>query len=1164
MAAFPRSTKYTRPGSYLGQVFRPRPTAPTGVTFRPCFIGKGHRLARTNNASVPRSWIEEKQLSFPTAPPYVAPLTYPATNDQTPPVSLYDHDGNEVPTTKWQFWESVTGSGTYDQVLFKTADYDKTKTYYLDYQSSSRTYKDPMPFTDARQITRVGLFPDEDRYIENMTPADEDELGDFVIPGAVEDFSADSGNTNPEPAVGTITLDLDGASTGSVTFGASTDPTNEYTKYYQLEVTAIAGGPPKAATFKITTWLHSGGNDTGHQIPLQASVTDKTFIVEEGETGDTLDTNRILMDGIYLSFTFGASNFVVGDTISWFSYGPGKFEEHSGFDANNEQFASVSDASGTGNTDYSKVPFQTTDNTSTAQITAGSEAAFTGEYVRHYAFEVTAVGGTAATGTITFTLASITDNEHFILHNGIEAVTFEFDKSGSATPVTGRVMIDISAAADDDAVATLASAAINLNTNWPGGNSYFGAVPAGGATGRIDLTNANPGNAANVTIQAYESDGTTTSTGIAHTGMTGGQITATLVWAGADEMPYTNGSLALDDTSSTSYTNVTLEQGVKITIVWPAINAVPFAIGDTFLLVARPGKIYYQAKDDRVYTLNVTSAGTLTVGGTYAATTIEGGFGTFSATVASNGSGGAVDLEDNVSFMARNVGNAISTPTGINAPNRHAANDEHTFDATCDDLIDWAIDRRLTETVASSAILYDAIGTVTGTPGSYYLVLDNTPSSIIYVQNASTGVSISYTWVSASPYIAFASNPGVSVEVKYQYQGNEPAPGQVYYVSGTRLRADTEYDNPMLWRTIDEARDGLTPSSVDNDVLIASEISDDAGGLAEWYTIQVKDLDEDGIYQTTDYKRAIQASEEKAAISDIVVLNKYQALGTAIQSVANCNDMFNFPSKVRMLWVGLPNNTPVGDESTADSIIYTSRRTLQVTGNSPSHGCHVLIANTWATREITLDDASTKTVTLDGSFIAVATCSKQNGFTDVADTVLYKTLGGVFTEMETFTDAEMSALGEAHSVFLDELSEGIFRFEEDETTDPAAIDYLQIQAMKQKHYVIRNTTEQMGAKLTGFVPPDPFAAIALIQSFLAEIMGNYVSAGVIAPYGSEQDPPIRRKINPSTDIKVYRDTTILTDYYYVFFFCLRYPIKRTTGLFGVDSDEILKGVARTV
>jgi hypothetical protein len=1158
MAVFPASTRYTRPGSYLGQVFRPRPTAPTGVTFRPCYVGKGHRLAKTRNASVRRSWIEVKQLSFTSVSPFIATLTYAAKNDRQPPVSLYDHDGNEVSTRKWQFWESVTGSGTYDQILFNAADYDKTKTYYLDYQSSDRTYKDELPFDDPRMITTVGLFPDQDLYNESLDPADEDDEGDFVVPGTLDDFDADSGNTYPDPAVSSITESKTGS--GSVSFGSSNDPTSEYTKYYQLEVTAIGAGPPKEVTFKLTTWLHSSGNATGAEVPLTSAVADKTFTVDEAGTGIVLDTNRQLIDGIYLDFTFGATNFVVSDTFSWFSYGPGKFEEHSAYDASNTQFPSASDPAAAGNMDYTAVPPTAAANTSTATWAQGTSSEFTGEYIRDYGLEVTAVGGSPATGTLTFTLAQLSDNEHFTLSNGIESVTFEFDVSGSATPVSGRVMIDISAAGSDDAVATASAPVIANASNWPSGVA-LGAVAA---LNVVTCTNASDGNAGNVTITAYESDGTTVSTGIAHTGMSGGQLTATVAWGGYDELPYTTGSMALDDTSSTSYTNVSLELGLTLTVTWPAINATSFVIGDTWTFKARPGKIYYNAKDDRVYTLTNTAVSGLTVTGTYAATTIEGSFGTFTVTIAATGAGGSITLEDNVVFMCRNAGNTLNTPTGIDAPTRHAVSDVTTFDATCDDLIDWAIDRRVTETVASTAIIYDAIGAVTGTPGTYYLVLDDTPTSIIHVQNASTSADLTYTWVSSSPYISFASDPGVSVEVKYQYRGDEPTPAQVYYVSGTRLRATTEFDTPMLWRTIDSAKDGLSPSSITNDVLIASEISDEAGILPEWYTIQVSDLDDDGIYQVSDYKRAIQATEDRAAISDVVVLNQFNALGTAIQSVENANDMFNFPSKVRMLWVGVPANTPLGDEDTSGSIIYTAKRTLQVSGASPSHGCHVLIANTYATRDVVLDDLSTKSITVDGSFIAVAAVAKQDGFTDVGDTLLYKTLGGIFTSMETFSDAEMLAIGGASITYLDETGDGIFRFEEDVTVDKAAIDYQQIQAMKQKHYVIRNTTEQMGSKLTGFVPPDPFAAIALIQSFLAEIMGNYVSAGVIAPYGAEQSPPIRRKINPTQDIKVYQDETIKTDYYYVYFFNLRYPIKRTTGLFGVDSDEIIKGIARTV
>lgn len=1170
MAAFPRTTRYTRPGSYLGQVFRPRATAVSGVVFRPCFVGKGARLALAKNASVARSWIEGKALTFTSAPPYIATLTYAAKNDKTPPVSLFDGDGTEVSTLKWQFQESTPGSGQYNQVFFNAADYDRDKSYYLDYQSSSRDFQDPMPFNDLRRIVRVGQFQNQDLYKESLNPADEDDEGDFVIPGTVGSFSANAGNTYPDPATSNITATKTG--TGSVAFGSGNDPSNDYTKYYVLEVTAIGAGP-KSATFKITTYLHSGGNNTGHQVPLTSGVSVKTFTVEEGGTGNVLDTNRLLMDGIYLDYTFGGTNFVVTDKFEFFSYGPGKFEEHSAFDENNEQFTSISSVSGTGNVNWATNPPSTTDNTSEATFAAGSLAEYDGEFIRHFRMEVTAAAGTAATGSLTFTLASMSDNEHFTLHNGLEAVTFEFQKTAGYIPVSGRVTIDIQAAATDADVAIAAAAAINLNTNWPLGTAEITAVPA---VAVVNLTADNNGADCNVTITAYESDNTTPSTGIAHTGMTGGQRTATIAWAGADELPYTTGSMSLDDTVSTSYTNVLLEDGVRLTVTWPAVTGVAFVVGDTFEFVARPGRQYYTAKDDRVYTLTVTAASvtatTSSVSGTYAATTREGGFGQFYAVIAADGSGGLVKkgstgadfFDDNIMFFARNAGNNLDTPTGIDAPTRQVANDVHTFSATCDDVIDWAIDRRTTETIQASAIIYDAIGTVTGVPGTYYVILDNTPDAIISVKNASSGASISYSWVPSSPYIYFSSDPGVSISVRYQWMGREPNPGQIYYVTGTRLRSAVEYDMALLWRSMDTCRDGLQPAGIDNDILIAAEIGNDSGNMTEFYTLQVKDLDDDGIYQLSDYKRAIQATELQPAITDVCVLNKFGAVGAAIQSVENSNDMFNYPSSVRMLWVGMPVNSPVGDEDTEDSIIYTSKRTLQVSGNSPSHGCHVLIGNTEAKREIALDDGSTKTITVDGSFIAAAAMSKQAGFTDPADTLLYKTLGSVFTYMQEFTDAEQLALGGSHVTFLTKTGESVYRFAEDITTDPAAIDYLQINAMKQKHYVVKTVTQQAGERLTGFVPPDPFAAITTIQSFIAELLGNLVGAGFIAPYGSEQNPPTRRPINPTNDVKVYMDETIRTDFYYVFFFNLRYPIKRTTGLFGVDSDEIIKGVAKVV
>jgi hypothetical protein len=1120
----------------------------------------------TKNASVPRAWLENQRLTFSTTPPYIAVLPYAAKNDQTPPVSLYESEGNEISTRKWRFYQSGGVGTDYDQILFNTADYDKTKTYYIDYQSSDRAVLDDLPFADARMLLNVGLFPNQYLYKENLTPADESSVGDFVVPAYVGSFSQVS-VTNEDPACGTITSTVGG--TGTISFGASNSPTNQYTKYYKLTCTAIGGvDPSETATFKIETWLHSGGNSTGPQVPLGSGVSVKTFTVQADGTGTTSPTNRLLMDGIYLTFSFGASNFAALDTFEWFSYGPAKFEEHSAYSSTNSQFASVGDFSAIGNKNWAANPPTLAANTSQASFEAGASAAYTGEYVRHYQLECTAAAGTAASGSLTFVLASISNNEHFTLSDGIDTVTFEFKKVALGwVAVSGRITIDITAASVDNDVAIAAAAAINLGTNWTHGGYITAATPGGGVA---NLVNDNNGIGGNVAITAFEANGTTPSTGITPAGMSGGNRTATVVWAGMDELPYTTGSLSLSEATSTSWTDVLLEQGIYLDVVWSAMNATSFVVGDTWGFAARPGRIYYFAKDDRLYTLDVTSASTRTVTGTYAASTIEGGFNTFTVTVGTTGAGGKVTLPDNVLFMARNAGNALNTPTGVNAPNRHVASDQQTFAATCDDTINWAIDQRTTETIASSAIIYDAIGaiqtsTYAGTPGSYYLILDQTPSSIISVKNASTLVNIPYSWLPDTPYIVFSSNPGVNVAVKYQWMGNEPDPGRVYYVTGTRLRSAAEYDTPLLWRDPSEAREGLIPASVDNDLLIGVEIgADAAGNLQEWYTCQVKDYDDDGIYQLSDYKRAVQGTEDRPQISDVCVLNKFSALGSAISSVELCNDMFNFPSKVRMLWVGMPTNSPIGDEDTPDTLIYTSKRTLAVSGTSPSHGCHVLVGNTWATREIVLDDLATKTVTLDGSFIAAALMAKQDAFSDPATTLLYTSLGGVFLDMQEFADAEALALGGANITFCAPIGDGIFRIEEDVTTDPSSIDYLQINAMKQKHWVIRNTTTQMGQKLTGVVPPDPFSAIALIQSYLVELLGNYVAMGMIASYGSELNPPTRRRINPSKDVVIFQDSTVKTDFYYVFFFNLRYPIKRTSGLFGVDSDEVLRGIVKTV
>jgi hypothetical protein len=786
-------------------------------------------------------------------------------------------------------------------------------------------------------------------------------------------------------------------------------------------------------------------------------------------------------------------------------------------------------------------------------VTAGAE--YTGSFVRNYKLECTAAGGVYATGSLTFVLLNLVDNDYFTLSNGLETVTFEFEKTGGFVPVAGRIAIDITLAASDNDVAVAARAAINNVANWTGGFNYVvAAVPIAGA---IALAQSKYGVDANVAIAAVA----VTPAGIVAVGMSGGKRTGTLYWAGMDELPYSSSSIGPDEAVSTSHTAVTLESGIKLSWTWPAFpDQLALVAGDSWVFVARPGREYYNAKDDRSYNLTAGTPTAMNLPLTYAASTTEGGFGAQTSTCLTTGAGGLITLADNVWFFVRNIGNTLNTPTGKNAPNRWTAADTYTFAATCDDVINWNIDVRISETLAATAILFDAVGNATGVAGVYYLILDNTPTSVVYVRNLAAA-DIAYTWVTGTPYITFATNPAVAVVVRYQYKGREPNPGEGYYVTATRLRSSAEYDNPIEWRSEDQMTAALKPAGVNNDLLIGAQCLKAAAGsrLDSWYTCQVQDLDDDGAFQLSDYRRAIEASTPVSQVSDLVVLNRFDAMGDAIRSLNDANDMFNFPSRVRMLWQGMPVGALLGDENTEGSKIYTARRSLQVSGDDPSHGCHVLLGNSWVKREVVLDDNTTTTATLDGSFLAAATCGLQRGLSDVANTILKKKLSGIFTDMEDMTVPDQKSCGAASITFLRIEGESIQTFYEDVTVDTSAIDYQQINAMSQKHNFVRRATVQLADKLTGWVPPDSYAALMMIKGFISEIIEGAIAVGWVAPYGSEQVPPTRRQINPKTDIDVLQDSVEKTFWYYRVWFNLRYPIKRTSGLFGVDSNSVMKG-----
>jgi hypothetical protein len=470
-----------------------------------------------------------------------------------------------------------------------------------------------------------------------------------------------------------------------------------------------------------------------------------------------------------------------------------------------------------------------------------------------------------------------------------------------------------------------------------------------------------------------------------------------------------------------------------------------------------------------------------------------------------------------------------------------------------EELIDWSLRTRVEQTIPSDEIFQDALGQVTGVPTSWYIILDDTPETVMWVRKASDQTPLSYTLIydsgSPTPYIMLATDPGTDVEVKYEHRGQEPAPGNYYYVSATRLRLGSEYETPIRYLNRDDMEAGLAPKTADNHLWIAGDIAFDTDFFGAYFC-QVKDAAGNQVFTTADFRRAIEATETVKDITDLVVLSFYPALGTAKSSIEKMADPFK--NAERMLWVGVPVGTPLGDVNTSDSLIYLAKKTLQFAGDNPGRGHIVLLGNTYVDRTLVFDDGTVTRVQLDGSFLAAYTAALNASFTDPSATLLRRDVT-VFDSMQTWNEREGDLLGEAQILYCDATGASIYRYEQSTTVDTSAQDLKEISAMNQKIFVTRVVARDMDEALIAIVPPSAAAGVAIVRAFLADELARFVSRGIIAPYGQEQSPPTIRSINPATDLYVFVDEQDRTLYHFGYFYNLRYPIKKLFGLFSVDT-----------
>jgi hypothetical protein len=499
--------------------------------------------------------------------------------------------------------------------------------------------------------------------------------------------------------------------------------------------------------------------------------------------------------------------------------------------------------------------------------------------------------------------------------------------------------------------------------------------------------------------------------------------------------------------------------------------------------------------------------------------------------------------------------------TILRSGNRHVAGNKFTFSATMNGTINWSLVSKTTETIAKGSILTDVLGVITGAAATPYVILANVPETdgVLSVTEAVSGLPLSYSLVTTSSgdptqYLVFlGGKPTVDVRVQYIYKGAEPAPGQIYYVTSKHVRPDELYNQPILIRSLDDGRKLLAPAEVTNHLYIMNEIAMGDVACPAIYIVQVKDADGDGVYSDVDFADGIAASEAPRNISDIVVLSHFSTLSKQLESVNKMADPFK--RRFRMTWVGAPIGTAIGSEEEANTLIALSRRTLQVYGANPAHGTRVLVGATSCTRDLKLENNVVTEVTLDGSFVAGALAALVASFADPADTVLRKSLPG-FKSVQTYGDSESPnnlALGSNNIIFFTDQGGGVFRIEEDVTTDTFAPDFNLINNMTQKMYVVKQVRQELDSKLIGLIVPSAEAGVGLVRGFLVQMLATLLGRGLIGRYqkadGSE------RPIDPSKDVIVFRDTSDPTLYHILFAFWLKNEIKRIFGLYSVNSND---------
>ena len=608
---------------------------------------------------------------------------------------------------------------------------------------------------------------------------------------------------------------------------------------------------------------------------------------------------------------------------------------------------------------------------------------------------------------------------------------------------------------------------------------------------------------------------------------------------------------------ATGATSFTL--GLGVTAQLSSSVYTNYVVGDTYSFTIYAPRTFATALDDRTVALTVGVVGQTTDYGylsvKYNADTYEGGSGNVYATATNKYS---FSLPGGIKLLARNTNAMVST--SILNENSHGVGDKWTVVYANNNLIYWTLDKKATESLTSSNLSLDRNGSVTGLNGQYYVVLKHDVSSYVdtltvrlngnlLVKN--TGWSLVGTDVLVLSTVV-AKSDVTTLSVSYTYAGSEPTLGNTYYITADYLRPDSDYNNPQIFYSKKTAQAFVAPYTVDNYLAIALDVA-----YGQTYTppavavCVIKDSDDDGKFTKTDVQNALDGCAGVSYIKDFVPVGLGDEF-TSIISAYNVTAHDPFERREQFWYYGPAAGTAVGSETTEGSLVYISMNTLQVTSGTlaGAHGSRIMVGSTICKIECSLDDGSTVTPTLDGSFVAVALAAMVCGQSNNSTSMLKQKING-FKYIQTYNDTINRKLGGSNIIYFTDQGSNVYEIEEDVTVDTYANHYHEILAMREKQEATRYIRKNMDKELIGYVPDSLTAGVSYITRTILRLLSNLVADGTIAQY---QDESGNVRSVSTSDINVYRDDDDDELYHFSYVIYTRSTIKRLYGLYSVNEN----------